>query len=184
MTARFDSPRAIVTGGGCRAQAADLLSGLHAHRTLIVVDPYFASAEFVSEIRAALDRKGIAAGVFTDFQPDPTDQNVLAGAGQFAQLNADSIYAIGGGKRSRCRKDDRRCNCESRTREPVSGLSPDREPRAAARCDSTTAGTGSEATKVAVITDTARNVKMMILDEADAGSRSRGLRTTSPCRSR
>src|SRR5439155_991566 len=28
----------------------------------------------------------------------------------------------------------------------------------------TTAGTGSEATKVAVITDTARNVKMMILD--------------------
>ena len=97
MAARFDSPRAIVTGGGCRAQAADLLSSLHANRTLIVVDPYFGSAEFVSEIRAALDRKGIAAGVFTDFQPDPTDQNVLAGAQHFAQLNADSIVAIGGG---------------------------------------------------------------------------------------
>src|SRR5207247_3898001 len=97
MTARFDSPRAIVTGGGCRGQAADLLSGLHAQRTLIVVDPYLASAEFVSEIRAALDRKGIATGVFTDFQPDPTDQNVLAGAGQLGRLNADSIVAIGGG---------------------------------------------------------------------------------------
>src|SRR6266480_6477706 len=97
MTARFDSPRAIVTGGGCRAQAADLLSSLHAHRTLIVVDPYFASADFVGEIRASLDRKGIATDLFTDFQPDPTDQNVLAGAEAFRRLAADSIVAIGGG---------------------------------------------------------------------------------------
>src|SRR5215813_10617457 len=51
MTARFDSPRAIVTGGGCRAQAADLLLSLHAERTLLVVDPFFAAAEFVNEIR-------------------------------------------------------------------------------------------------------------------------------------
>jgi len=47
MTAPLDSPQTIVTGGGCRAQAADLLSAMRAHRTLLVVDPYFASAEFV-----------------------------------------------------------------------------------------------------------------------------------------
>src|SRR5437016_3878963 len=97
MTTRFDSPQTIVTGGGCRAQAADLLSSLHAHRTLIVVDPFFAAADFVGEIRTGLTGKGIAVDLFTDFQPDPTDQNVMSGAARFQSAGADSIIAIGGG---------------------------------------------------------------------------------------
>src|SRR2546426_3772852 len=88
MMARFDSPKAIVTGGGCRAQAGELLVSLHAQRTLIVVDPFFASADFVSEIRATLLRTGVQSELFTDFQPDPTDQNVLAGAERFVRFGA------------------------------------------------------------------------------------------------
>ena len=87
MTARFDSPQTIVTGGGCRAQAADLLSAMRAHRALLVVDPYFASAEFVMQIRSDLERKGIASDLFTDLQPDPTDQNVTAGTERFRCRN-------------------------------------------------------------------------------------------------
>src|SRR5437870_5427772 len=89
MTTRFDSPKAIVTGGGSRKQAVELLSSLYAYKPLIVVDPYFATADFVGELRAA--------DVFTDFQPDPTDLNVLAGAERFRVTGADSIVAIGGG---------------------------------------------------------------------------------------
>src|SRR5438105_1304238 len=97
MTARLDCPKAILSGGGCPAQAADLLVAFHASRTLIVVDPFFSSADFVEEIRAALSRNAIASELFTEFQPDPTDQNVLSGAARFAAFNADSILAIGGG---------------------------------------------------------------------------------------
>src|SRR6476646_2848303 len=97
MTARFDSPKAIVTGGGCRNQTPELLASLHAHRALIVVDPFFAAAEFVDQIRSILAVKGITTAIFTDFQPDPTDQNVLAGAGWFQAEGMDSIIAIGGG---------------------------------------------------------------------------------------
>src|SRR5262245_59789882 len=78
MTTRFDSPKAIITGRGCRAQSADLLASLHAQRTLIVSDPFFASSEFLGEMRTTLAAKGIAVELFTEFQPDPTDQNVLA----------------------------------------------------------------------------------------------------------
>src|SRR6516164_8955122 len=95
--ARFDSPKAIVTGGGCRRQAPDLLASLQAHRPLMVVDPFFANAEFVNEIRADLQGKGIGTDLFTDFQPDPTDQNVMAGAGQFRARASDSTIAVGGG---------------------------------------------------------------------------------------
>ena len=164
MTARFDSPQAIVTGGGCRGQAAELLDGLHAHRTLLVVDPYFAAADFVTEIRSNLERKGIANDLFIDFQPDPTDQNVIAGTERFHAIGADSILAIGGGSALDVAK---MIGVASTNEGPLSqfqGYHRIAKPGPPLVAMPTTAGTGSEATKVAVITDTSRNVKMMILD--------------------
>src|SRR5262245_42856005 len=97
MSSRFDSPKAIVTGGGSRSQAPELLASLQGHRALMVVDPFFAGADFVNETRQQLHKKGIPTNLFTSFQPDPTDQNVLEGAARFREEGADSIIAIGGG---------------------------------------------------------------------------------------
>src|SRR5215831_13020106 len=109
MTARFDSPKAIVTGGGCRNQTPELLTSLHARRALIVVDPFFATAEFVNQIRSNLAGKGIVTAAFTEFQPDPTDQNVAAGAERFRAEGMDSIIAIGGGSAVDAEAADRAC---------------------------------------------------------------------------
>jgi alcohol dehydrogenase class IV len=164
MSARFDSPQAIVTGGGCRSQTADLLASLHAHRALMVVDPLFAGADFVNEIRSNLHGKGIQTNLFTQFQPDPTDLNVQSGAGRFREEGADAIIAIGGGSALDVAK---MIGVAVTNPGPVSQFQgyhriANAGPPLVAL--PTTAGTGSEATKVAVITDTARNVKMMILD--------------------
>src|SRR5438093_523637 len=97
MTARFDSPGIILTGGGCRRQAAELLSSLRARRTLVVADPFFATSDFVRELQSGLEPAGISSHLFSDFQPDPTDQNVTAGVERFRAIGADSILAIGGG---------------------------------------------------------------------------------------
>ena len=128
------------------------------------MDPYFLSADFVSEIRSSLDRKGIANEVFSDLQPDPTDENVRAGTERFRAIGADSILAIGGGSALDVAK---MIGVVSTNAGPLSGFQgyhriPNPGPPLVAM--PTTAGTGSEATKVAVITDTERNVKMMILD--------------------
>jgi alcohol dehydrogenase class IV len=164
MNLRFDSPRAIIAGGGCRAQAGELLVSLQAHRALIVVDPFFESADFVGEIRAALTGAGIASDLFTAFQPDPTDQNVLAGAERFGAFGADAILAVGGGSAIDVAK---MIGVAAANPGPVSqfqGYHRVSRPGPPLVAVPTTAGTGSEATKVAVITDTSRNVKMMILD--------------------
>jgi alcohol dehydrogenase class IV len=164
MTSRFDSPKAIITGGGSRAQAGELLVSLHSQRALIVVDPFFQSADFVGEIRAALTTAGVASDVFTDFQPDPTDQNVLNGAQRFSAFGADAILAVGGGSAIDVAK---MIGVAAANPGPVSqfqGYHRVSKPGPPLVAVPTTAGTGSEATKVAVITDTARNVKMMILD--------------------
>src|SRR5437868_1980082 len=164
MTARFDSPQTIVTGGGCRGQAADLLSAMGAHRTLLVVDPYFASAEFVMQIRSDLERKGIASDLFTDLQPDPTDQNVVAGTERFRAAGADSIVAVGGGSALDVAKMIGVASTNAGPLSEFQGYQRIPKPGVPLAAIPTTAGTGSEATKVAVITDTTRNVKMMILD--------------------
>lgn len=164
MTARFDSPKAIVTGGGCRRQAPELMASLQAHGALVVVDPFFANAEFVNEIRSELKGKGIATDLFTGFQPDPTDQNVMTGANQFRACGADSIIAIGGGSALDAAKMIGIAVTNSGSLSQFQGYHRIPNPGPPMIAVPTTAGTGSEATKVAVITDTERNVKMMILD--------------------
>jgi alcohol dehydrogenase class IV len=137
---------------------------LNAERTLIVVDPYFSAAEFVVEIQSTLKMKGITNELFIDFQPDPTDQNVLGGADRFSKMRADSILAIGGGSALDVAK---MIGVPAANPGPVSqfqGYYRIAKAGPPLIAIPTTAGTGSEATKVAVITDTARNVKMMILD--------------------
>ncbi|HYR86720.1 MAG TPA: iron-containing alcohol dehydrogenase [Terriglobia bacterium] len=164
MSSRFDSPSIILTGGGCRRQVAEIFSGLDVRRALLVTDPFFAATEFVAEIQAGLQRAGISGELFSDFQPDPTDQNVKAGVERFRAAGADSILAIGGGSALDVAKI---IGAASTNREPLSEFQGyQRIPRAGPPLVAmpTTAGTGSEATKVAVITDTSRNVKMMILD--------------------
>ncbi len=161
---RFDSPQTIVTGGGCRAQSAELLAGLHAHAVLMVVDPYFAGADFVAEIRSNLMRAGITSEVFSDLQPDPTDENVIAGTGHLLAMKADAIMAIGGGSALDVAKMVSAAAANTGPLSQFQGYHRISRQGVPVIAVPTTAGTGSEATKVAVITDTTRNVKMMILD--------------------
>jgi alcohol dehydrogenase class IV len=142
-----------------------MLSALGARRTFLVIDPYFSTETgLLAELRAALAEAGIAAEVFSDFQPDPTDANVMAGAARLKAFGADAILAAGGGSAIDVAKV---IGAASASAEPLRSFQGyERIPKAGPPLIAipTTAGTGSEATKVAVITDTDRNVKMMILD--------------------
>jgi alcohol dehydrogenase class IV len=164
MILRFDSPRVILTGGGCRTQTAEILSSLRATRTLVVTDPFFTSSRNLSEILDAMTQAGIAHELFSSFQPDPEDRNVVSGVDRFKAFHADSILAFGGGSAIDVAKV---IGASSANPGPLAAFQgyhriPNAGPPLVVL--PTTAGTGSEATKVAVITDTTRNVKMMILD--------------------
>ncbi len=164
MSDRFDSPSVILTGAGCRRETGSLMAALGARRTLLVADPFFASGPFMTELAGSLADAGIAHEVYSAFQPDPTEENVRAGVERCRAFEADSILAFGGGSGIDVAKmvgasvanPGPLSRFEGYHRIPNRGLSVGVIP--------TTAGTGSEATKVAVITDTDRGVKMMILD--------------------
>jgi alcohol dehydrogenase class IV len=160
---RFDVPSAIISGGGSRHKLGGIAKELGASRVLIVTDPGVVELGVAGEIEGIIRDAGLAVSVFQDVQPDPTDANVTAGVAALQEHGADLVVAVGGGSPIDTAKV---VAIRPTNRQPLSdymGLHKITHPGVPLIAVPTTAGTGSEATKVAVITDTERDVKMMML---------------------
>ncbi len=160
---RFDVPAAILHGGGCRRQIAALVRELGGTRVLIVTDPGVVQLGVAGEIVELLTQAGLSAAVFDAVQPDPTDTNVVAGVAALEAHRADAIVAVGGGSPMDTAKVIAIRPANPQPLPEFMGLHKIAHAGLPLIAVPTTAGTGSEATKVAVITDTARQVKMMML---------------------
>jgi alcohol dehydrogenase class IV len=164
MEANFDIPSSILFGAGSRFRLTEELQKLGISRALLVTDQRLRDAGTIARVEAQLKEASIEATAFFDVQPDPTDRNVAAGLDSLRASNAEAIVAIGGGSVIDAAKI---IGVAATNPGPLSAFQgyhkiPKRGlPLIAIP---TTAGTGSEATKAAVITDTVRMVKMMILD--------------------
>ena len=164
MEAIFDIPSRILFGAGSRFRLSEELQRISVSRTLIVTDQRLRDAGTIQVFEEQLKKEGIEATVFSEVQPDPTDRNVAAGLECLRNCKAEAIVAIGGGSVIDAAKV---IGVASTNPQPISafqgyGKIPKRG--LPLIVIPTTAGTGSEVTKAAVITDTQRMVKMMMLD--------------------
>jgi len=160
---RFDVPATILHGGGCRRQLAALVRELGGTRVLVVTDPGVAQLGVTGEIVELLRQAGVSVAIFDAVQPDPTDGNVAAGVAALEAHRADAIVAVGGGSPIDTAKVIAIRPTNPQPLPEFMGLHKISKPGLPLIAIPTTAGTGSEATKVAVITDTTRSVKMMML---------------------
>ncbi len=154
----------MVAGAGAQDAVADEVRRLRASRVLVVTDRFLVETGAATRCIEALRSADVAAAVFDDVQPDPTVVNVEAGARALRAFEADCVVALGGGSVIDAAKmiAVRQANPEPLDR--YQGYHRIPEAGVPLVVLPTTAGTGSEATGVAVITDTARSTKMMILD--------------------
>lgn len=165
MSNQFNIPSTVITGAGASRELAPQLQRRGLSRVLLVTDAFMVSSGLAQRIVAELATAGIATEVFADVQPDPSEDNVLAGYARLQACGAQAVVALGGGSPIDCAKVMAILPANSlplarfmgRHQVPHAGLPLFAIP--------TTAGTGSEVTKVAVITDTKRDVKMMMLDQ-------------------
>lgn len=162
MPSIFSIPPTIITGAGSSEEAGEQAKRLGASNVLIVTDPGIVKLGYVDQIVKNLNSVNKATSIFSDVTPDPTLQNVKDGLRQYNSENADLIVSIGGGSAIDCGKGiAMRLTNEGDFAEYM-GVDKIPNPCAPLIAIPTTAGTGSEVTKVAVITDTERNVKMML----------------------
>ncbi len=164
MISQFNIPSTVVTGAGASRELVPQLARLGARRVLLVTDAFMVSSGVAGGFVGAVEAAGIGVALFAGVQPDPTDANVRAGLEHFRTAGCDAIVALGGGSPIDAAKA---IAVLVNNPEPLSLYQGyHKVPRAGAPLVviPTTAGTGSEVTKVAVITDTTRDVKMMMLD--------------------
>ena len=162
-TWRFDVPATILHGGGSRFRLPELVKQLGGTRVLLVTDPGVVQLGVATEVIAILEKAGLSVAVFDQVQPDPTDENVIAGVEDLQSSESDLIVALGGGSPIDAAKVIAIRPANPAPLSEFMGLHKISRPGIPLICVPTTAGTGSEASKVAVITDVARQVKMMML---------------------
>ena len=165
MASSFNIPSSVIIGGGASAELLPQLRRLGAKRVLVVTDAFMVKSGVVARLIAPLQEGGIETAVFDGVQPDPTVQNVRDGLALYRSSGAEAVVAIGGGSPLDAGKA---ISILTTNPEPLADyMGYHKIPKAGAPLLAipTTAGTGSEVTKVAVITDTERDVKMMILDQ-------------------
>jgi alcohol dehydrogenase class IV len=160
---RFDAPTAILHGGGSRKRLPELVRQLGGSRILLVTDPGVVELGVAKEIVGILEAAGLNVAIFDQVQPDPTDENVAAGVAALEKQKADLVVALGGGSPIDAAKVIAIRPANPEPLPTFMGLHKIPNRGVPFIAIPTTAGTGSEASKVAVITDTTRRVKMMML---------------------
>jgi len=94
----FRAPEKIYIKKGCLPVALDeLKSVLGKKRAFIVTDTFLYENGYTKPVTDKLDEMGIAHTTFFDVQPDPTLLNAKNGAEQMAAFKPDTIIALGGG---------------------------------------------------------------------------------------
>lgn len=159
MYAVLRSPEQIVFGRGQRHRIPDLVA-LRGSRAFVVVDPFLADAPNILALREGLTAAGVDSALFSDVVPELPVAAISAAARAAADFGADVFVAVGGGSSIDTAKmaavlaahggEVSDYYGEGRVPGPV-------RPIIAAP---TTAGTGSEVTPVAVITDPVRESKV------------------------
>jgi alcohol dehydrogenase len=154
-------PVRIRFGEGALASLADVLRTEGCRQAFVAVDQGL--EELVPDVAAALaalDRAGIDATQFVKPPGEPTIDLVDAAATALAASGADAVVAIGGGSVMDTAKSARLCAFLGTTfREFLAGDRSIPAPSLPLVCIPTTAGTGSEISGGAVITDPATGEK-------------------------
>ena len=165
MTATIVSPRLMRIGGGSVAQAAEVLGLFGLSRPLVVTDPWMVSSGTIERaLLAPLRAAGLRLEVFSDTVPDPTDTVIEAGAALLRDGGFDCLIGFGGGSPM----DTAKAMAILAAAPEGAKMRDFKVPAQADRglvpviCIPTTAGTGSEATRFTVITDTETDEKMLI----------------------
>ena len=162
MATTLTLPPTIITGAGASENVGEQAKRLGATNALIVTDPGIAKIGYAEQIAQNLHAAGISTTAFADVTPDPTLQNVRDGRKQYTDEACNLIVSIGGGSAIDCGKGIAMQLTNDGDFADYMGVNKIPNPGAPLIAIPTTGGTGSEVSKVTVITDTERNVKMML----------------------
>ncbi|MDO6427406.1 iron-containing alcohol dehydrogenase [Thalassotalea sp. 1_MG-2023] len=155
---------ALVTGSNHLDDVPELLQRHEKSCVFIATDNGLMQLGLIKPLLKLLDAKGIKYHVFDQITPDPSIEIVEQGKRSFIEHQCDAIIAFGGGSVIDCAKGVAASVVKNKSIAALSGLFRVRKKLPYFIAIPTTAGTGSETTLVAVVTDVAKQQKFTVID--------------------
>ena len=159
---RFMVPQEIVFGLGSLKKLPDLLKKSGCQKVMIVSDHGLEQLGLVKQVEETAQRAGIETCSFLDILPNPTTGMVDEAVRLFRASGAACIVALGGGSPMDVAKSVAVLARYGGSITDYEGAHKVPGPVEPIIAIPTTAGTGSEVTAFAVITDTVRNYKLTV----------------------
>jgi alcohol dehydrogenase len=165
-SAVFRVPEAIFYGRGS-SEKVGAEAALRGKKALIISDKIMDQLGYVSECRTYLQEEGVQSEVYLGVASEPTDEYVAEALELFQKEQCDLVISVGGGS---C-IDTAKAIAVLATNggfigDYMGGKKLAKHAPVPHIAIPTTAGTGSEATDVTVITNSSNDVKMMIKQPA------------------
>ena len=164
---QFSLPPNTYIGAGAIARTGEAIEKCGVQRVLVMIDELLEKMGLAQGMYRALSYSGIEYCVFCMPVGEPQSNDVETAARQAAESDCGAIVAFGGGSVLDAAKAVALLMANPGTSVGDLEDAPEMKPRAMPLvCVPTTAGTGSEATTVTVITDSARHVKRLLVHES------------------
>ena len=160
----FFIPNVTLIGVGAAKAIPERIVYLNATKPLLVTDKGIVHTGILKQITDILDEAAMEYAIYDETVPNPTDLNVAAGVELYKKEECDSLISIGGGSSHDCCKGHRPRRFQRRQDPRLRRRGQVHQSHAPTLAVNTTAGTASEITRFCIITDSARKVKMAIVD--------------------
>ena len=155
----------FISGPGSVGRLPGMLARGHINNILFVTDQMLMNLHLPDQLLRAMDEQGIEYTVFADVDPNPTSDNVEAGFALYDDNDCEAIIVMGGGSPMDCAKAiASKAVHPNKSVRQLQGLLKVHKRIPKIFAIPTTAGTGSETTVAAVITDSETHHKASIND--------------------
>ena len=144
-------------GSGAVRELPGALRALEAHKVLVVTDPGVIKAGIYERIKTALTE--VQVELFDQVKPDPSTTFVQSVAAEARKARVDTVIGLGGGSSIDTAKMAAALVANERDLHEYLGGAPLAAAVLPILAVPTTAGTGSEATHIAILSDEAAQVK-------------------------
>jgi alcohol dehydrogenase len=133
-------------------------------RVLIVTDDFLGKSGVLDGIKSTLTASGVEFVVFDGVLPDPAFDQVQAGEAVYRSEGCQAVIAVGGGSVLDAAKMIAMLHTNPGPLKSFDGIQKSKKPGATLFAIPTTAGTGSEITLAAIITDPVSHRKIPVVD--------------------
>ncbi len=158
-------PTVSLMGVGAHKEVPKQVKVLGGTNVFMVTDAFLGRPGGMAEdIKGLLEAAGIKVTIHAGAEPNPTDKNVHDGLKLYQESGADTLMSLGGGSSHDCAKGIGLVATNGGNIRDFEGIDKSTKSLPPFIAINTTAGTASEMTRFAVITNTSNHVKMAIAD--------------------